>query len=178
MAGKQISDQRPMFIIFGGLSGVGKTTIARELARQLGAVYVRIDSIEQAVRDSGVLTEPLNDAGYRVGYAVAEDNLLLGHTVIADSVNPLQITRDAWMDVSTRAHVEAVEVEITCSDLHEHRRRVEVRSADIPGLTLPDWQSVVAREYQPWHRERIVLDTAGRSVAEVVKRLRDMISQQ
>jgi len=34
-----------MLIIFGGLPGVGKTTIARKLARHLGAVHVRIDSI-------------------------------------------------------------------------------------------------------------------------------------
>ena len=42
-----------MLIIVGGLPGIGKTTIARELASQLGAIYVRIDSIEQAIRDSG-----------------------------------------------------------------------------------------------------------------------------
>jgi predicted kinase len=56
-----------MFIIFSGLPGSGKTAIALELARQLGAVHVRIDSIEQAIRDSGVRSGPLEDAGYRVG---------------------------------------------------------------------------------------------------------------
>ena len=40
-----------MLIIFGGLPATGKTMIARELARQIGAVYLRIDSIEQAMRD-------------------------------------------------------------------------------------------------------------------------------
>ena len=59
--------------------------IAKELARQLGAVYLRIDSIEQALRDSALNTEAVGDAGYRVGYAVAEDNLRLGRMVIADS---------------------------------------------------------------------------------------------
>ena len=34
-----------MLIILGGLPGVGKTTIAREVARQLGAIHVRVDSI-------------------------------------------------------------------------------------------------------------------------------------
>lgn len=45
-----------MLIILGGLPGAGKTTIARELALRLGAVHIRIDSIEQATRDSGVIT--------------------------------------------------------------------------------------------------------------------------
>jgi len=55
-----------MLIIFGGLPGVGKTTVAQELARQLGAMHIRIDSIEQAILDSGMVSSPLNDAGYRV----------------------------------------------------------------------------------------------------------------
>ena len=82
-----------MLIILGGLPGSGKTTIARELARQIGAVHVRIDSIEQAIRDSGALNQAVNDAGYRVGYAVAEDNLGIGRTVIADSESPCGYAR-------------------------------------------------------------------------------------
>ena len=39
-----------MLIIFSGLPGSGKSTIARALARRLGAVYLRIDTIEQAIR--------------------------------------------------------------------------------------------------------------------------------
>ncbi|SRR6266567_9577035 len=82
-------------IVFGGLPGTGKTAIAQEVAREVNAVYVRIDSIEQAIRASGALGRPIDDAGYRVAYVVAEDNLRIGRTVVADCVNPLQITRDS-----------------------------------------------------------------------------------
>src|SRR5206468_13023014 len=91
-----------MLIALGGLPGVGKTTLARELARQLGAVHVRIDSIEQVIRESGVTSTSLDDAGYRIGYAIAADNLRIGRTVIADCVNPLPITRDAWIPSRSR----------------------------------------------------------------------------
>ena len=158
-----------MLIIFAGLPGTGKTSIARELARQVHAVYVRIDSIEQAIRDSAAIARPMDDVGYRVGYAVAEDNLRLGRTVVADSVNPIAITRDAWVEVAGRAKVRAVEVEVKCSDAEEHRRRVE-------GRTAPTWNEVVSREYHPWSRERVVIETAGRNIEECVSDVRKVLA--
>jgi predicted kinase len=164
-----------MLIIFGGLPGAGKTTIARELARQLGAMYVRIDSIEQAIRDSETVNQAHNDAGYRVAYAIAEDNLRLGRTVVSDSVNPIRLSRDAWIDVAHRAQVRAAEVEVICSDPQQHRQRVETRSADISGLRLPTWEEVISRDYEPWGRKHIVIDTTGRSVAESVEEIREAL---
>lgn len=166
-----------MLIILGGLPGVGKTAIARELARQLGAVHLRIDSIEQAILNSEGRKHPIHDAGYMAAYAVAFDNLQLGRTVIADSVNPISITRDAWMDVARRARTDAIEVEIVCSDSREHQRRVETRTTDVPGLRLPTWQEVVTRDYQPWDRKHIVVDTAANSVEQAVETLRERLSQ-
>jgi predicted kinase len=165
-----------MLIILSGLPAAGKTTIARELARQLGAVHLRIDSIEQAIRDSGIAAGgSVDDAGYRIGYAVAADNLRLGRTVIADSVNPCPVTRNAWVEVAERTHAAAIEVEITCSNRDEHKRRVERRATDIVGLRLPTWEDVVARDYRQWDRERIVIDTAQEPVEQNVRVLRDAV---
>ena len=157
-----------MLLILSGLPATGTTTIARELARRLRAVHIRIDSIEQAIRDSGAVRAAIDDAGYRAGYAIAEDNLKLGLIVIADSVNPLPITRAAWREAGARAGKRAVEVEIVCSDPGEHRRRVESRVADIPGHALPTWADVVARDYQPWDRDLVRIDTARIGVGEAV----------
>src|SRR5256885_891425 len=125
-----------MLVVFSGLPGVGKTTVARELARAAGAVYLRIDSIEQALRDAGWKVE---GEGYGVARAVAEDNLRLGRIVVADCVNPWPLTRSEWRSVADRAGVRAVDVELVCSDAGVHKRRVESRSADITGHRLPTW---------------------------------------
>ena len=161
-----------MLIVLGGLPGVGKSAIARELARLLPAVHVRIDSIEQALRESGVTVVSLDDAGYRVGYAVAEDNLRLGHVVIADSVNPLPLTRDAWLQVADRANVPGVEVEVVCSDEREHRRRVEQRLGEIRAPGAPTWEQVASRDYRAWDRQHIVIDTANRTPEQCATILR------
>ena len=166
-----------MLIVLGGLPGAGKTTIARELARQLGAVDLRIDSIEQALRDRRP-GHSLNDAGYRVAYMVAADNLSISRIVIADSVNPLPVTRDAWVAVAKRTRTQVVEVEVICSDPDEHRRRAENRVTDIPGLRLPTWHDIVSREYHPWDRKHLVVDTARQNVEQSVQMLREAIAAQ
>ena len=155
-----------MLIVLSGLPGTGKTTIARELAHELAAVYLRIDSIEQSIRGAG---RPVEGEGYSVAYAVAEDNLRLGRIVVADCVNPWPLTRREWRAVADRTGVTALDVEIVCSDAGEHRRRVEKRATDITGHRLPTWQEVVERDYRPWDVERIVIDTARLSVEQSVR---------
>jgi len=158
----------PTLIALSGLPGSGKSSIARALARERGAIWLRIDSIEQAIRDSGVAPGGIDDAGYRAAYAVAQDNLCLGHDVVGDCVNPWMLTRNAWREAGLRAGAQVLEVETLCSDGAEHRRRIEMRAAETPGLVLPDWAAVVARDYRPWDRRHVTIDTAGRSVAACV----------
>src|SRR3954466_12472854 len=155
-----------MLIVLSGLPGVGKTTIARELARTMGATYLRIDSIEQALRGAGLAVE---GEGYAVAYAVAEDNLRAGRDVIADCVNPWPLTRAEWRSVAERARVPVVDVEIVCSDVEEHRRRVDTRASDLAGHVLPTWAEVIARDYRRWEGERLVIDTARHGVEDSVQ---------
>jgi predicted kinase len=163
-----------VFIIFGGLPATGKTTLARKLARQLGAVYLRIDRIEEAIAPTDVMS--VGEAGYRVGYTVAEDNLRLGRIVVADSVNPLRITRDAWRSAAKRSGVVFIEVLVVCSDPAEHRRRVETRKTDVVGGGLVTWQDVLTREFEPWDREHVVIDTAGQTIEESFAELQAALS--
>ncbi len=124
------------------------------------------------MRDSGLaLAGP---EGYLVACALAADNLRLGHRVIADSVNPIQITRNWWRDVANRTGEAIVEIHVVCSDRTEHRRRVESRVADIPGHKLPNWQQVLEREFEPWEGS-VVIDTAGKAPEESILSMRERL---
>lgn len=158
-----------MLVVFGGLPGTGKTTIAQAIARRFQATYLHIDVIEQALRSVFGSTGGIGPEGYVVAYALAESNLKLGRSVVADCVNPLPITRDAWRAVARASSVKLVEIEVVCSDPTEHRRRVESRFSDIPGHILPSWDDVTRHDYAAWSEPRLVLDTAMLDIQGAVR---------
>ncbi|MYD98892.1 MAG: AAA family ATPase [Gammaproteobacteria bacterium] len=157
-----------MLIVLGGLPGTGKSTLAVRLAEALGALHLRIDTIEQAMRDAGQNVE--GPEGYLVARALAGENLRLGMRVIIDAVNPIAYTRDLWRGLAAETSTRLVEIELVCNDVEEHRRRVEARVVDIDGLRLPTWQEVLDREYEPWRTAEVV-DTAGATIEDTFVKL-------
>lgn len=149
-----------MLITFGGLPGTGKTTLAKQLSRQISATYLRIDTLEQGLRSIADFPEKYPALGYSLAYSLTRENLSLGQLVVTDSVNPIELTRKAWAKIALETGVQLIEIEIICSDSIEHRRRVETRASDIPGLRLPTWEQVITREYDPWITPHLIIDTA------------------
>jgi hypothetical protein len=72
------------------------------------------------------------------------------------------------VSVAKRAGVKAVEIEVRCPDAEQHRRRVEARTVDASGLPALTWADVAAREYHPWDRDHLVIDSASRTIEENV----------
>lgn len=150
--------------IFAGLPGSGKTTLARKLAQEFNLAYLRIDTIEQGMKDLCAIS--VQGEGYCLAYRIAKDILSAGVGVVADSCNPIILTRDAWEDVARGTDSEFINIEILCSDRSEHKKRVETRMPDIAGFRLPTWEEVENRKYHGWDENRIIIDTAGKSENE------------
>jgi predicted kinase len=157
----QAVKQSGTLIEFGGLPGTGKSTLAGHLAGRTGAVWLRVDEIENAMRRNGLTPEQTGIAAYSVAHDVAAGHLRRGLTVIADAVNPVAEARDGWRGLAAAAGARHVVIETYCPDAAEHRRRVETRDADIPGWTYPGWAQVSGRvdEYEDRTDRRLRVDT-------------------
>lgn len=157
----------PILYILSGLPASGKSTIGKMLASWTGSAYLRIDTVEQGLRD--LCNYHVQGEGYRLSYRIASDILRVGGSVVADSCNPWDLTRREWRGVAKAAGADFIDIEVVCSDKIEHRHRVEERKSDIENLRLPNWQEVLDRSYEEWAGERILLDTAGRDPEETFR---------
>ncbi|WP_136441435.1 AAA family ATPase [Pacificoceanicola onchidii] len=161
----------PWIVCFCGLPGVGKSTIARDLAQETGALWLRIDAIEDAMRRSHMRTDDMADGGYAAAQAVAEAALSQGFCVVADCVNPIALTRAAWQVPAQRTGAPHLDVEIVCSDRGAHRRRVEDRRKRAASPGMPDWAAVEGREYLPF-QNAFQIDTSRASAKDAVHEIR------
>jgi len=165
----------PILYIFSGLPGSGKSSLAAELSKKLGASFIRIDAIEQALKDLYGDEITLYDQGYQIAYRLAADNLKQGLSVIADSCNSVKESRLAWQKVAIDLNLSFVNIEVICSDINEHKKRIESRACSVPNLVLPTWQQVKNREYQAWQTEIICIDTAGKCLVQSTVELLQLI---
>ncbi len=74
--------------------------------------------------------------------------------VVVDAVSPVPEARHGWAAVATAIRARLRVIEVGLSDPNEHRRRVEQRRSDLEGLTVPTWEQVINRTYEPWDEHR------------------------
>lgn len=161
----------PTLYCLAGLPGTGKTTIAQLLARQSGAVYLRVDEIDAAIWRLA----PDRDIGpesYHIAAALAASNCELGHDAVVDCVNPWPETRRIFAEAAGRAGARLAAVEVVCSDPAVLRARLEGRDSALPGQIRRDWLLEMSRDYIPWDDADVRLDTAVLAQEDGVRRIR------
>ena len=83
-------------------------------------------------------------------------------------MNDSREAREGWAQMGRRSGAKVLWLEVICGDPAEHRRRVETRASDIPGLALPDWDAVMKRDYDSWEWDRLTIDTALEKCVDIV----------
>lgn len=164
-----LSSRSPVLYIFSGLPGAGKTTLARKLAGFFHIPFFRLDTIEHGLRE--ICSVNVQGEGYSLTGRIVAENLQIGNDVVVDCCNPWRQTRDEWENTALRNGGRFINIEVVCSDLAEHKKRVTERESDIPGFAVPTWEDVSGRDYQTWETERICVDTRRKGVDDAFQDL-------
>ena len=128
----------PALICMTGLSGTGKSTVARSIARATGAVHVSSDSVRKELAgvtgaspaewDQGIYTGDWSQKTYRHLFDRAAEALRNGDSVVLDATFLNGDHREAAAATAESAEVDFLLVETVC-DLAIARERIQVRAA-------------------------------------------------
>jgi predicted kinase len=158
----------PFLIVFAGAPGVGKSTLARAVARELSAAYLDKDTIKDAALALGreMRIENVGPFAGALSYTLliplARDNLTLGTHVIVDSPAGYRAFQDAVEELVRGVRVRFKLIECITTDETLLRERIERRGPDMPEHRVRDWdQYQQARErMERLSGPRLVIDTA------------------
>ncbi|MFT3892560.1 MAG: AAA family ATPase [Anaerolineales bacterium] len=154
-------------IVFSGLPGTGKSTLAEAVGRYFGIPVFAKDWLEASLLQSGlkptIENKSLGSAGYDLLTLLARRQLMLGQSVILDSVAATKSIRSEWGLLAKRYQAERRVIECVCSDESIHRARLKVRKRRIPGWHELEWSEVerVKKYYVPWRSAHLTLDMAN-----------------
>ncbi|MBW1704437.1 MAG: ATP-binding protein [Deltaproteobacteria bacterium] len=110
-------------ILLAGLPGTGKTTVAKEFARQTQALHFDIDEVKRVVVPADEVTEDIDPPEYRFKYYSETIRRLpelfaktSAQTVILDETFHLRNFRDFWNESARALNIRVHWIEVVCDE--------------------------------------------------------------
>ncbi|HUB43264.1 MAG TPA: AAA family ATPase [Streptosporangiaceae bacterium] len=157
----------PQVIIFSGLPGTGKSTLAERVARTMQAPAFEGDWLMGGLKPAHAALAKLDRSDYLAAWAgllrtLVTRQLMLGQSaVVVDMVGDSQFS--VWRATADHFAAPLSLIECVCSDQAVHRARIEGRVRGIPGWHEVGWDHVerMRAEVPPLTVDRLIVDAMG-----------------
>ena len=170
---------RSRLIVLTGLPGAGKSAIAEPLGAELAIPVFAKDWIEAPILKTELVPpEVLGAIGYDLLTALARRQLMLGQSVILDSVASTASIRSVWRSLAQEFDAAWLVIECICSDARLHRERMSGRARNIPDWPELAWADVerVSSYFERWREDRLILDSMEPVARNLEKAIPSMYS--
>ena len=163
-------------ILISALPGAGKTTLAREFARQTGGVHFEIDEVKRVVVPSDKVADEIDPPEYRYKYYAETIRKLPqlfaqgpSHIVIIDETFHLREFREMWREAAKELNIRVHWVEVVCRDevVKERLGVGKGRGNHILGDKAFPMYLLFKEDFEPFKRPREVVDNTKDLVPQV-----------
>lgn len=149
----------PTIIIIGGVSGTGKSTLAKELSKALSIPAFSKDELEAAVSRKGLCNnKDTKNVGYEILFTLVKNQIENNNSAIIDFIASKQRVKELWPGLLSSNFKY---IECTCSNLDIHKQRIESRNRHISGWYELTWNDVLKtkKAFQPLQENHLILDS-------------------